>query len=151
LVWQAYHHARKRFMASEGKSTFNCHYLLVSGPWADVEVTQLQLNELAVSVSEVLNAKTGEAYKNVLRDTGYIGGFNGFKSGQRKYQEISSQGQVDDSGTSRSTERWGGHADRVEAKRAEIRGFTEKFIKDNPLHFHCVRFVATCMALLDFY
>jgi hypothetical protein len=102
-------------------------------------ITQLQLNEFAVSVSEVLNATDLEAGRNTLLETGYIGGLNGYKSGQRKYQEISSQGQVDDSGTSRSTERWWGHADRVEAKRAEIRGFTEKFIKDNPLPTKTIR------------
>jgi hypothetical protein len=138
-------------MASEGKSTFNCHYLLVSGPWADVEVTQLHLEEISVSVSEVLNAKRGTFFKNVLRDTGYIGGLDGYKSGQKEYQKIRDSVPSGNSGGGRSEEQWWGHSDRVEAKRAEIRGFTEKFIKDNPLHFHCVRFVATCMALLDFY
>jgi hypothetical protein len=40
--------------------------------------------------------------------------------------------QAGNSGGGRQEERWGGHSDRVEAKRAEIRGFTEKFIKDSP-------------------
>jgi hypothetical protein len=33
----------------------------------------------------------------------------------------------------------GGHADRVEEKRTEIRGFTEKFIKKNPLPTKTIR------------
>jgi hypothetical protein len=113
--------------------------LNVSGPWADVEATQLHLKEIYVSVSEVLNAKGGTFFKNVLRDTGYIGGFDGYKSGQEVYQKIRDSASGGNSGGGRSEEQWWGHADRVEAKRAEIRGFTEKFIKDNPLPTKTIR------------
>ena len=113
--------------------------LNVSGPWADVEATQLHLKEIYVSVSEVLNAKGGTFFKNVLRDTGYIGGFDGYKSGQEVYQKIRDSASGGNSGGGRSEEQWWGHADRVEAKRAEIRGFTEKFIKKNPLPTKTIR------------
>jgi hypothetical protein len=113
--------------------------LNVSGPWADVEATQLHLKEIYVSVSEVLNAKGGTFFKNVLRDTGYIGGFDGYKSGQEVYQKIRDSASGGNSGGGRSEEQWWGHSDRVEAKRAEIRGFTEKFIKDNPLPTKTIR------------
>ena len=69
----------------------------------------------------------------------YIGGSDGFKSGQEEYQKIASSGQAGNAGGSRQEERWGGHADRVEAKRAEIRSFTEKFIKKNPLPTKTIR------------
>ena len=69
----------------------------------------------------------------------YIGGSDGFKSGQEEYQKIRDSVPSGNSGGLQQIERWWGDSDRIEAKRAEIRGFTEKFIKDNPLPTKTIR------------
>ena len=92
-------------------------------------ISQLQLKEISVSVSKELNAKGGEFFKNTLLESGYIGGFYGYKTGQEEYAKIRDSVSSGDTRTGDTTEQWRGHADRVETKREEIRSFTEKFIK----------------------
>jgi hypothetical protein len=72
-------------------------------------------------------------FKNTLLDDGYVGGFSGYQSGQDAYRKIWSETNLRGSGAGRQGERWWGHADRIEAKKAEVSAYTEGYVKQNPL------------------
>jgi len=72
-------------------------------------------------------------FKNALLDDGYIGGFSGYQSSQDAYRKIWSETNLGGSESGRQGERWWGHADRIEAKKAEASAYTEGFVKQNPL------------------
>ena len=102
-------------------------------------INQLQLKEIYVSVSKELNAQSGEFGRNTLLESGYIGGFDGFKTGQEEYARIRDTASPNDSGTGNATEQWWGNADSVEQKRQEIRAYTEEFIGKHPLPTKTIR------------
>ena len=78
-------------------------------------------------IGEYLKGTDVKFYKNGFLDDGYIGGFDGYKSGQQAYDEIASQ--FGNTGRSKSDQSWGSHADAVEAKLQEVRANTENFLK----------------------
>ena len=54
-------------------------------------------------------------------------------SGQDAYRQIWSETNLRGSGAGRQGERWWGHADRIEAKKAEVSAYTEGYVKQNHL------------------
>ena len=88
-------------------------------------------NEAFVQISSIigkhLKAKDVNLYKNGFLEDGYIGGFDGYKSGQAEYAKIANQSG--NTGTSKTDQSWWGNADAVEAKFQEVRANTENFLK----------------------
>ena len=88
-------------------------------------------NEAFVQISSIigkyLKAKDVNLYKNGFLEDGYIGGFDGYKSGQAEYAKIANQSG--NTGTSKSDQSWWGNADAVETKLQEVRANTENFLK----------------------
>jgi len=91
------------------------------------------------TIAQHFNVGDIRFHKNTLLDDGYIGGFSGYKSGQDAYRKIWSETNLRGSEVGRQGERWWGHADRVEAKKAEVSAYTEGYIKQNPLPRKTVR------------
>ena len=63
----------------------------------------------------------------------------GYKSHQDAYRQIWSETNLGGSESGRQGERWWGHADRIEAKKAEVSAYTEGYVKQNPLPRKTVR------------
>ena len=78
-------------------------------------------------------------FKNTFLDEGYTGGFSGYQSSQDAYRKIWSETNLGGSGAGRQGERWWGHTDRIEAKKAEASAYTEGYVKQNPLPRKTVR------------
>jgi len=80
-------------------------------------------------------------YKNDLLEDGYVGGFDGYKSGQKAYKEVlngasDKRFNIADSG---EAQRWGIDHDLIVQKRNEVREFTDKFINEHKLPRKSIR------------
>lgn len=97
------------------------------------DIDNAKFIELNGIIKTNLNAKSVSFYRNTLLDEGYVGGFDGYESGQKEYAKIAKLGKTGNSGRGNSTQQWWGNADSIEQKRQQIRSFTEDFIQKNPL------------------
>jgi len=101
-------------------------------------IDALQFNAVADKILDVLGVTEYDFANNTLLDDGYIGGFDGYKTGQKAYDSIS-KGPSNDTGTSNGTQQWWGHSDRVEQAREEVRTHREKFLKKHKLPRKTIR------------
>jgi len=109
------------------------HLLNVS----DGAINNDMFREVSDKIGDYLGASDLNFGKNALKDDGYVGGFDGYQSGQEEYAKIASQ--FDDTGTSKSAQSWGSNSKAVETKLEEIRANTKDFIKRNPLEKKTIR------------
>ena len=93
--------------------------------------------EASGKIKDYLGASDIDYGRNALLEDGYVGGFDGFKSGQEEYAKIGRT--LDDSGTSNSAQPWGSNSEAVEAKLQEIRANTKDFLKRHPQEAQTIR------------
>lgn len=109
------------------------HLLNVSDGGIDNDM----FREASGKIKDYLGASDIDYGRNALLEDGYIGGMDGFKSGQEEYAKIGRT--LDDTGESNSAQPWGSNSEAVEAKLQEIRTNTKDFLKRYPLEAQTIR------------
>lgn len=109
------------------------HLLNVSDGGIDNDM----FREASGKIKDYLGASDIDYGRNALLEDGYIGGMDGFKSGQEEYAKIGRT--LDDTGESNSAQPWGSNSEAVEAKLQEIRSNTKDFLKRHPLEAQTIR------------
>jgi len=84
--------------------------------------------EITGKIADVLDIDA-DLYKNTLLEDGYIGGFEGYESGQREYEKIALQ--IGQSGDGKKVQPWGSSNSAVKQKREELRKVTKDFLNQN--------------------
>ena len=93
--------------------------------------------EASGKIKDYLGASDIDYGRNALLEDGYVGGFDGFQSGQEEYAKIGRT--LDDTGESNSAQPWGSNSEAVEAKLQEIRSNTKDFLKRHPQEAQTIR------------
>jgi hypothetical protein len=96
-----------------------------------------QFREIVDNMGGVLGATEYKLGRNTLLEDGYIGGQDGYKTGQEVYSKIARDS--DDARGLQSDQQWWGNSDRVEQAREEIRAHREKFLKKHKLPRKTIR------------